>query len=574
MYDRAVLAMSDLILGQGWIGPVHQLPGGPFGSVGAKRRTIVGALARQASIRPDAPFLTHLTSAFEETYSYSRANREVQRRSALLSKWGVARGERVGILGENSIDFVLVVLAALEVGAVAVPLSPRDPPARIASRAEFANVRFLFYDAGSHEAAEACVCVERACCFEVFGQLTFARGVGPVRDLPKPADGALIFFTSGTTGSPKAVVQSHHSVAQNAWSLKEHHRIGPRERLLCVLPIYHVNGLEFTVFATLLGGGQLFISAFNALTFWETVRRHEIQIASLVPNLLQLLAERPSLRGKGPLSLRYAVSAAAPLGTSVAQRVWEALHLRIVQGYGLSEVTNFSCLMPTALTEVEYEKWMLRGRRTSVGPALPGQEVRVRTNSGAEHDGMEGEIVIRGCCVMSGYLHNPEATQAVFEGGWFHTGDLGYFVEDERGRKFFHISGRMREIAKRSGAMVNLLELDEVLAAIPGISDAASVSFPNRWVDEEIAAVVVRQAGTDLSESAIIEQCRHKLPFSDVPKVIAFVREVPRTPAGKVRRLEIASSFTAWRDRLFVDVAKPQKGGDALERSGSGATGA
>jgi long-chain acyl-CoA synthetase len=562
--------MSDLILGQDWIRPVHQIPGSPFGNGAAEHCTIRGALARQASINPDAPFLTHLTSISEKTLSYGRANREVQRRSALLAEWGLKQGERVGILGENSIDFVLAVLAALESGAVTAPLSPCDPKARIAGRAEFANVRFLLHDSALSEAAEACATVERACSLEVFGALSSAREVDRMLPLSKPTDGALIFFTSGTTGNPKAVVQSHYSVARNAWSLKQHHRIGPGQRLLCVLPLHHVNGLEFTVFAALLGGGHTFITPFHGLTFWETVRERRIHIASLVPNLLQLLGERPSLRGKGPLSLQYAVSAAAPLSTGVAQRAWDALNLRVVQGYGLSEVTNFSCLMPANLPDIEYEKWMLRGRRTSVGPALTGQEVQVANASGFARPAEEGEIVIRGCCVMSGYLHNPEATQAAFEGDWFHTGDLGYFLEDEFRRKFIHVSGRIREIAKRSGAMVNLLELDEVLAAIPGISDAASASFPNRWVDEEIAAVVVRQAGAQLSEHDIIEQCRRRLPFSDVPKAIAFVDQVPRTPAGKVKRIDIAGQFAALQDRLFTD-ASGAEGRDRHERSGSGA---
>src|SRR5262249_28537879 len=125
------------------------------------------------------------------------------------------------------------------------------------------------------------------------------------------ADAALILFTSGTTGAPKAVVQSHYAVAQNAWSLAAHHRIAVGTRLLCVLPLHHVNGLEFTVFAGMLAGGHTVVcQGFDGLRFWTAVREHGIHIASLVPNLLRLLAERPGLRGEGDVPLQYAVSAA------------------------------------------------------------------------------------------------------------------------------------------------------------------------------------------------------------------------------------------------------------------------
>ena len=272
-----------------------------------------------------------------------------------------------------------------------------------------------------------------------------------------------------------------------------------------------------------------------------------------MPNLLRLLASRPGLRGEGPLALRYVVSAAAPLSTNVAREAWEGLRLRIVQGYGLSEVTNFSCLMPTGLDASEYERWMLGGRRTPVGPALPGQEVEIRNGRHATAPDVEGEIVIRGPCLMSGYLNDPAATEEAFHGGWFHTGDMGYWLPGKMRNKYIHVSGRKREIAKRSGVLVSLLELDEVLTSIEGVADAGCASFINTWVDEEIAALVVVQAGAVLTEDRVIESCRTVLPFSAVPKRVKFVAEVPRTDSGKIRRLEIADQFVGYREHLFVE---------------------
>jgi long-chain acyl-CoA synthetase len=454
----------------------------------------------------------------------------------------------------------MAVLSVLEAGGVAVPLGPHDPPARISTQLDFAETHFLLYELACAGVAEACVGTRRSWSFEAFERSSGLQEPTPA-PFPAPTDAALILFTSGTTGTPKAIVQSHYAVAQNAWALVKHHGIQPGTRLLGVLPLHHVNGLEFTVFAAMLGGGHTVLAdGFDATAFWSIVRQHGIELVSLVPNLLRLLASRPGLRGESGPALRYAVSAAAPLSTTVARETWERLGLRIVQGYGLSEVTNFSCLMPTRVDVAEYERWMLVGPRTSVGPALPGQEVEIGDAARFVGPDAEGEIVIRGPCVMSGYLNDPVATDEAFRGGWFHTGDLGYWRLHETGEKYIHVSGRTREVAKRSGVLVSLLELDEVLTSIDGVADAGSASFINTWVDEEIAAVVVARPGAALTSDGVIESCRAVLPFSAVPKRVLFVAEIPRTASGKIRRREVADRFVELRQHLFVERRQRGKG--------------
>jgi long-chain acyl-CoA synthetase len=485
------------------------------------------------------------------TVTYQEGHRAVQRQAAFLLANGLGRGDRVGVIGPNSVAFALAVLAILEAGGVAVLLSRQDPPTRVAAQVDFAQARIVLHDTSCAALTETCATDERLVSFQQLDALSREYEL-PATARPRPTDAGLIFYTSGTTGTPKAVVQSHFAIAQNAWSLAEHHLVKPGAQLLCVLPMHHVNALEFTVLASMLGGAHTVISpGFDGLRFWGTLREHCVGIASLVPNLLRLLAARPELRGKDGTPLRYVVSAAAPLSTGIAQQAWDHLRLRIVQGYGLSEVTNFSCLMPTDLSDSEYARWMLDGRRTSIGPALPNQEVEVLDGDQIAAPGVEGEIVIRGHCVMSGYLHNAAATEEMFRGGWVHTGDVGYCLLDAQGRKFFHISGRIREIAKRGGAMVSLLELDELLGRIPGVADAGASSFANEWVDEEIAALVVRQPDAAITEKVIIDHCRNSLPFAATPKRIEFVEEIPRTASGKIRRAVIAERFAPFRDRLF-----------------------
>ena len=542
--------MVDLILGQDWLRPVHHLAGRPFGSAPAERCTIVGALARHARAISDTQFLSQVGEN-ARTVTYAEACRAVKQQAAFLVASGLSRGDRVGVIGSNSIAFALAVLAILEAGGVVVLLSHQDPPARTVAQVEFAEVRFLLYETTYASVAEGCTSARMIFSFPQL-ESSSRQYDAIVSAPPAPTDAALIFYTSGTTGAPKAVVQSHFAVAQNVWSLTEHHGIAPGTRLLCVLPMHHVNGLEFTVFAAMLGGGHTVIDrGFDGLRFWATVREHRIEVASLVPNLLRLLASRPELRGKEPVPLRYAVSAAAPLSTGVAQDAWDRLGLRIVQGYGLSEVTNFSCLMPTDLSLVEHARWMFGGRRTSIGPPLPNQDVQIHDGSDVAPPGVEGEIVIRGSCVMSGYLHNSAATEELFRGGWVHTGDTGYYLPSATGRRYFHVAGRIREIAKRGGVMVSLLELDELLAAAPGVADAGAAAFANEWVDEEIAAFVVCRPGGTVTKEGIFKHCRSMLPYSAVPKLIELVTEIPRTPSGKIRRAEIAAHFAPFRQQLF-----------------------
>ena len=554
--------MADLVLSGDWVRAVHQVPGCPIGAGPAEQRTVVGALARRARETPDALFLSEIDGA-ARAVTYGQAHRWVRRRAATLAAFGLRRGERAAVLGQTSIDVALAVLAILEAGGVAVALSPQDPPDRTARNVEFTEARFVLSDEAGALAARSCGAASHVLTFDQLDR-SAPDPVAMAACEPAATDAALIFFTSGTTAAPKAVVQSHYAVAHNARTLAAHHRIGPQTRMLCVLPLHHVNGLGFTIFGAMLGGGHTLLArGFDALRFWPTVYEHDVHIASLVPSLLRLIAMRPGLKGERANPLRYAVSAAAPLSTDLARQVHERLGLRIVQGYGLTEVTNFSCLMPTALPTDAYERWMLAGRRPSVGPALTGHHVEVMRDGDPAPPGVEGEIVIRGPSVMSGYLNDRAATDHAFRGGWFHTGDLGYLLPGEGGR-YLHISGRIREIAKRAGEQVSLLEVDEVLASIPGVADAGAAAFANTWVDEEIAGVVVRDAGCVLSEDDVIEHCRKVLPFAAIPKRIDFVDELPRTSSGKIRRVELAERFVEYRDRLFVAPPEPTPAATAI----------
>jgi acyl-CoA synthetase (AMP-forming)/AMP-acid ligase II len=251
-------------------------------------------------------------------------------------------------------------------------------------------------------------------------------------------------------------------------------------------------------------------------------------------------------RGAGPPSeLAYFLSAAAPLTARTARAVVDRLGVPVIQGYGLTETTNFSTTVPVDLPPATYRKLVLDADIPSIGTALDGNEVEVLTSGGEPADiGEVGEICMRGHNVMSRYAANPEATEEAFRGGWFHSGDIGFAVDDGAGSRFFVVTGRAKNIAKVRGESVSLDEMDRVLRAVPEIVDAACVAIPHRLLGEEIVAAVVMSG----SSGREVDLRRHlSATFSEavLPRRIVTVESLPRTPTGKIRRRELAASVAS-----------------------------
>jgi long-chain acyl-CoA synthetase len=191
-----------------------------------------------------------------------------------------------------------------------------------------------------------------------------------------------------------------------------------------------------------------------------------------------------------------------------------------------------------------------------VGCSLACNEITVLRPDGGEADPLErGEIAIRGPAVMSGYLNNPEANARGFREDWFLSGDQGFYQVDETGRKFFFISGRLKELIIRGGVNISPLEIDEVLSRVEGVAFALALPFENTFYGEEIAAYIVPEAGVELDEAAIMAHARQQLPPAKCPKLIIFGTEVPFTATGKPKRLQLAQmlaeQFKAYRTHQF-----------------------
>ena len=329
---------------------------------------------------------------------------------------------------------------------------------------------------------------------------------------------------------------------------------GRASRLMCVLPTHHVNGLVVTLISPFWAGASVVLCRrFRAQEFWGRVAREGVEVVSVVPTLLAfLLEEAGGTAGLDLSRFRHLICGAGPLTVELATRFEERFGFRILHGYGLSETTCYSCMLPADLPAAEHRGWLREHGFPSIGVPLPPNEMAIHDAAGsALPEGERGEIVIRGVNVMQGYAKRPEANAESFAHGWFRSGDEGFWRADAAGRPYFFITGRLKELIIRGGVNLSPFEIDEVLNRIPGVARGLAVGFENHWYGEEVGAYVMLEAGSALGEEQILRACRERLPFAKAPKVVVFGGDIPVTATGKYQRGRLRPHFERFRDVQF-----------------------
>ncbi len=378
---------------------------------------------------------------------------------------------------------------------------------------------------------------------------------------PSLDDEALIVYTSGTTGPPKGVILTVENVLLDADAIADWHQFGTDDRLMCVLPIHHVNGTVVTLITPFYCKGSIVLNRkFKSATFWRRVHEERVTCVSVVPTLLEFLLDaNDDLTVYKLDDFDGLICGAGPLLKDTAARFEDRFGFPIRHGYGLSETTCYSCFLPNELSRGEHRHWIRNLEFPSIGVPMRHNEMAIFGGDGQWLPEMtRGEICIRGGIVCAGYFKRDDANDAAFQRGWFHSGDEGFYVRDKAGRPFFFISGRLKELIIRGGVNIAPLEIDEVLRGHPLVRFAMAVPFEHRYYGEEIAAYVVLRGGVaPPTEAELLAHCRQRLPFSKCPKIIRFGEEVPYTSTGKPKRLELktrlASVLAAYRDHQFKD---------------------
>jgi acyl-CoA synthetase (AMP-forming)/AMP-acid ligase II len=519
----------------------HTYGGIPFRQALPIQPAVLSHITERARTQGDESFLTAVRADHQVVaLTYRDLDVLSRRASAWVRRRLQARpGDVVALLPTNDASSVVTLFGVLRAGCALLLLSPLDPAGRLRQQAEALRAKAIVRspEVSADVLPEAIPAPDTAS-LDDHGP-SFDPAVEPMAD-------ALFFGTSGSTATSKLVAQSHYNAAVNAEALRRCHGLKRGDRLLGCLPIHHVNGLHFTIFATLAAGAHAVLAhAFDLFGYRRLLERFRPRIASVVPSILEALLgtwRQPAL----PSDFEYFVSAAAPLTARAARGVREKLGARILQGYGLTETTNFSTTMPADLTEDAYRALMLDPEIPSIGTALYGNDVAVLTKEGARAaTGEIGEICMRGHNVMMRYAGNDDATAEAFGNGWFHSGDLGCEIEDpEAGRRYFTITGRLKNIAKVRGESVSLDEMDRVLRALPHVQDAACVTLPHRLLGEEIIAAIVLSAGAG-DAADVLTHLGAVFSPAVLPRRVVRLDAVPRTPTGKLLRADLARTLAA-----------------------------
>ena len=479
-------------------------------------------------------------------------------REATLRALGVARGRRVATLFGNEPDVAITYFAAWSLGASVVPINLGEDDERIAFVLRNSEACVALYSADGAPRAQAmreALPALRWHDVSATAPAVAATDVGPP-EAPQPEDEALVVYTSGTTGAPKGVVLTQQNLLVNAHALAEWHGVDRRARLMCVLPTHHVNGIVVTLVMPLLADAAVVLCRrFQTREFWRNAGRERVSVVSVVPTLLAfLLEDERGQDGADLIAFRHLICGAGPLTVELGMRFEDRFGFPVIHGYGLSETTCYSSMLPVGQTPEEHRVWMRDHGFPSIGTPLPCNEMAIHDAEGrALREGERGEIAIRGVNVMRGYYRRPEANDETFAHDWFRSGDEGFFQNDAAGRPYFFITGRIKELIIRGGVNLSPFEIDEVLNAIPGVARGLAVGFENRWYGEEVGAYVMLEPDAALDAEAILRACREKLPFGKSPKVVVFGNEIPATATGKYQRGRLVPLFAEFKDVQFRD---------------------
>lgn len=339
----------------------------------------------------------------------------------------------------------------------------------------------------------------------------------------RPDDVALILPTSGTTSKPKLVPLSHGNLCISSRNIISTLELGPADRCLNMMPLFHIHGLVACLLSTIASGGSIVCTpGFSAKHFHAWLEEYSPTWYSAVPTIHQsvLGCGRPDR-----VRLRFIRSSSASLPPKVMSDLEEMFEAPVIEAYGMTEAAHQMA-----------SNRLSRQKPGKVGPPA-GPEIMIVDNDWKElPDGTTGEIVIRGGNVTCGYIRNESANRDSFRDGWFRTGDQGYFDEDG----FLCLTGRTKELINRGGEKIAPREIEEALLEHPAVAQAVSFSIPHPTLGEEIAAAVVLRSGMSAGEDELTRHTARRLAQFKVPRLIRFLPEIPKGPTGKIQRIGMA----------------------------------
>ena len=486
----------------------------------------------------DAPAL--ISRGRHTTYGELRA--QVAGLRGGLVGLGIEPGDRVAIIANNNWYFVVGYLAALGMGAVAVPLNPQAPPAELARELGTVGARAVLVGPAARSACERLLERDLPSLEHRIGAGFRPEGGVELDDLmssdPVPMvaraddDLAVLCFTSGTAGAPRAAMLTHGNLGVNLRQVEASAEDLMRadDVVFGLLPLFHIFGLNVVLGTALaVGASVLLIERFDPVAALEAIEKHSVTTMAGPPTMWAAFAAMGGVMPDSMASIRSASSGAAKLSPEVADAVEARFGFSLVEGYGLTEA---SPVVTSALG--------VDAPRGSVGVPVPGLEVRLVDLEGRDVlVGDTGELWVRGPNVFAGYWEDDEATSRVLDSeGWLHTGDLA--VVDDNG--FIYLVDRAKDLIIVSGFNVFPAEVEEVLLQHPAIERSAVLGVPHPHTGEAVRAYVVTRDGFSIEEDDVIEFAAAHLARYKCPSKVTFVDEIPTGLGGKVIRRVLRES--------------------------------
>ncbi|WP_406165876.1 AMP-binding protein [Streptomyces canus] len=477
---------------------------------------------RRAELDPHGAAVSDGHQSLTNTQLLSR----VRTAARQLQDHGIGPGDVVALQLTNRVEFVVLLFAAWRLGATVTPVNPSMTDVEVVRQLQDSGARLLVVEDGTavmaHDVAVLAV-----------GELYEGTTEPDQPPLLDPATLALLIYTSGTTGVPKGVMLDHANIDAMVEMGRRALEVGPADRCLLILPLFHVNGIVVSVLLPLLVGASVVIAGrFDPRTFFALVEQERPTFFSAVPTIYSMLAALPDDVRPDTSSLRFGVCGAAPASAELLTRFEARYGFPLVEGYGLSEGTCGSTINPVAGPR----------RAGTVGLPFPGQEIRIVDTEGTEMaPGTDGGVVVRGPNVMRGYLGRPDETARVIVDGWLHTGDVGHL--DAEG--YLTLVGRSKDMIIRGGENIYPKEIEDVLASDPAVLEAAVIGVPDEKWGEVVVAYVQPRPGSTVDPSVLKALCARSLTGYKRPTAFFVVEALAKNAVGKIDKASLRAGHAA-----------------------------
>ncbi|WP_028604787.1 AMP-binding protein [Ottowia thiooxydans] len=498
--------------------------------------TLNGVLNSRCAQRGEAPMILDESG---HGLTWNQGAQAINALARAFAERGVQPGERVAIVARNSPAHVLLLFALARLGAIMVPINPELGVAELSYALKHAQVSGVVLDEGVRSTVDQALEESGVQAWRVLAEGVSANGLPSLQEwqdksadialpaVPSADSPCLMIFTSGTTGYPKGVLHSQRSILLVGEANLGRMRLQPEDKILIVLPFFHVNALCYSVCGMIAAGCALVVTPrFSASRFWQIV----VDSGATVVNFIEAMGNILKSRDRSEFRKDHRIRVAYGIRQSSYKAFQEEFGIaNLLSGFGMSEVPGVTC-----------NPYGEPGKPGSMGvlaqhpdPEQPWAQCRIVDEKGDDVEAdVVGELWVRTPVCMLGYYNDPEQTAAAFQDGWFRTGDM---VRRDAEGWFFYVS-RAKDIIRRRGENIAGAELDRVVGEHPAVYEAAAIAVPSELGEDDILVAAVLHPGTSLEAEGLAQWCRERLAAHKVPRYVVFVDSIPHTATHKIAK--------------------------------------